>query len=74
MNIVHRTSDEKLLIARMERISGAWDGDNPGRAEDRAHTADDIIALVKKSETATPEEIVAIDAEISELLEYLDEN
>ena len=29
-----------------EEIAGEWDGDNPGRAEDRAHQAQDILDKV----------------------------
>jgi hypothetical protein len=36
------------LKARMEEISGMWNGDESGLAEDRAHIADEIIAEVDK--------------------------
>ena len=31
-----------------EEISGQWDGDKPGRAEDRAHQAQDVIDKVEE--------------------------
>ena len=34
-----------------EEIQGSWDGDLPGRAEDRAHQATDILEKVKELET-----------------------
>ena len=33
----------KKLIKECEEISGRWDGDNPGYAEDQAHIAEEII-------------------------------
>jgi hypothetical protein len=35
--------DLQKLITDCEEIAGWWDGDLPGRAEDRAHIAADII-------------------------------
>jgi len=31
------------LKEEMEEIAGAWNGDNPGLAEDRAHAALEVI-------------------------------
>ena len=31
------------FIAQQEEIAGLWNGDNPGTAEDDAHTACDLI-------------------------------
>lgn len=39
------------LRKEMEDIAGLWDGDNPGRAEDRAHLANDILDAIKQLET-----------------------
>lgn len=36
------------LIKESESIAGWWNGDSPGRAEDRAHIANDIIEASKK--------------------------
>ncbi len=40
--------DLQKLIKDCEEIAGWWNGDNPGRAEDRAHIANDIIETSKK--------------------------
>lgn len=40
--------EEKLLALKKEaeEISGNWNGDDPGYAEDQAHIANDIIEKV----------------------------
>lgn len=38
------------LKKEMEEIQGQWNGDNPGRAEDRAHQAGDIIENINQIE------------------------
>ena len=40
-------SDLQILKEWAEEISGEWNGDNPGKQEERAHCAQDII---KKSD------------------------
>jgi hypothetical protein len=35
------------FIAQQEEIAGLWNGDNPGVAEDNAHTASDLIELAQ---------------------------
>ena len=44
---------EKTLLElrrEMEEIQGQWNGDNPGRAEDMAHQAGDIIGNINEIE------------------------
>lgn len=44
---------EKTLLElkrEMEDIQGQWNGDNHGRAEDRAHQAGDIIGNINEIE------------------------
>jgi hypothetical protein len=36
------------LVPYFEEIAGQWDGDMPGRGEDRAHIALEIIDLLKE--------------------------
>jgi hypothetical protein len=48
----------QTLIKQMEEIAGEWNGDEPGRPEERAHIAEDIIEKTK---------------ELLDLLEELDE-
>lgn len=50
--------DLKNISEYAEEVSGQWNGDNPGRGEDRAGIANDIIEKV---------------AELRELLSALDE-
>lgn len=38
----------KKLIEEMEIVSGNWNGDKPGYAEDQAHIANDIIEKSKE--------------------------
>jgi len=47
------------LIASMEEVAGSWNGDEAGREEDRAHTAQDIIGHAEA---------------IKELLEFMHNN
>jgi hypothetical protein len=47
------------LSTAAEQIAGQWNGDNPGRGEERAGVALEIIEKVK---------------ELRELMEYLEEN
>lgn len=35
------------FIAQQEEIAGLWNGDEPGQAEDDAHTASDLIELAQ---------------------------
>ena len=35
------------FIAGQDEIAGLWNGDNPGQAEDDAHTACDLIELAQ---------------------------
>lgn len=42
--------DLKELARKAEEISGEWNGDLPGRDEDRAHCANDIIEKCKELE------------------------
>jgi hypothetical protein len=37
-----------LYVGHMEEIGGAWNGDLPGRQEDRAHQAEEIIDTINK--------------------------
>jgi hypothetical protein len=37
----------KQFITQQEEIAGRWNGDEPGQAEDDAHTALDLIELTK---------------------------
>lgn len=46
------------LITKCEEIAGEWNGDEPGRQEERAHIAEDIMEKAQ---------------ELIELLEELDE-
>ncbi len=44
---------EKTLLElrrEMEEIQGQWNGDNPGRAEDRASTAGDVVERINEIE------------------------
>ena len=43
-----RNSEPKDFIPYFEEIAGQWDGDLPGRGEDRAHIALEIIELLKE--------------------------
>lgn len=44
--------EKSLLELRreMQEIRGQWNGDNPGRAEDRASTAKDIVDRIDEIE------------------------
>jgi len=37
----------KLFINKQENIAGFWDGKSPGKAEDDAHQASELIALAQ---------------------------
>ncbi len=37
----------QLVIDKQTNISSAWNGDEPGQAEDDAHTADDLVKLAQ---------------------------
>lgn len=39
-----------LLKKQMEEIAGAWNGDEPGQQEDRAHQANDILEKIRELE------------------------
>lgn len=47
MNL-NRNSEPKDFIPYFEEIAGQWDGDNPGKGEDRAHIANEIIELLQE--------------------------
>ena len=40
----------KELKTKMEEIQGSWNGDEPGRAEERADIAGDILRRIKSIE------------------------
>jgi hypothetical protein len=60
MNILNKTDIQSKMLnldpidfaPYFEEIAGQWDGDNPGRGEDRAHIANDIIELLKELQQA----------------------
>lgn len=39
-------SELKQLKERMEYISGEWNGDEPGRQEENAHIAEEVIQKI----------------------------
>ena len=57
--------DLEKIKARMERIQGAWNGDESGLAEDRASIAQEILDVIETLEEN--------GKELQELLQGLEE-
>jgi len=56
ITLIDRNLEPKDFIPYFEEIAGEWNGDNPGRGEERTKIANEIVELLKELQGPTKEE------------------